>query len=562
MSETPRKLGPQTDRDPADEQIAKLTAELAEERARVERYETFLRGLQEGVIIQDDQSNIVRANTSAAKVLGLTMDQLLGRDSFDPRWELIDPKGDPLPPEMQPSMQALRTGKIIQDFILGVNMPDGKRRWITVTSQPFFKAGDPNAYMTTTTFVDITEKREWELELIRQSEELASAVREAEAASAAKTAFLANMSHELRTPLNGIVGVASVLSQTDLDERQREMVELIRTSGTALGRLLDDTMDLSRIEADRLEVTPSRFDLKQEMQAATDLFRVAANEKHLDYTVELERMCCNQVIGDAIRIRQIVSNLVANAIKFTDSGQIRIRIRLSHDDDNPGNCHLTVLVGDTGIGFSREDRSVMFNRFQQGDRSITRRHQGVGLGLSICRGLTEAMSGHISAWSRPGRGSVFRVTLPLQTAQPDDTSETMVALSELKPTAPITVLVAEDHPANQKMLQIILESADCKSVLVSDGAQAASAFRSQGFDCVILDMHMPVKDGIEAAKEIRQSDPASTTPIIMLTADTSGQGVKAAAEAGVDVLLHKPITAEGLLTAIQSALGGVVASSL
>ena len=321
-------------------------------------------------------------------------------------------------------------------------------------------------------------------------------------------------------------------------------------------------MDLSRIEADRLEVTPSRFDLKQEMQAATDLFRVAANEKHLDYTVELERMCCNQVIGDAIRIRQIVSNLVANAIKFTDSGQIRIRIRLSHDDDNPGNCHLTVLVGDTGIGFSREDRSVMFNRFQQGDRSITRRHQGVGLGLSICRGLTEAMSGHISAWSRPGRGSVFRVTLPLQTAQPDDVSETAVALSELKPTAPITVLVAEDHPANQKMLQIILESADCKSVLVSDGAQAASAFRSQGFDCVILDMHMPVKDGIEAAKEIRQSDPASTTPIIMLTADTSGQGVKAAAEAGVDVLLHKPITAEGLLTAIQSALGGVVASSL
>ena len=555
MPESPRRRGPNEDHDPAEQQIAKLTAELVEERARIDRYETFLKGLQEGVIIQDADSNIIRANKSAARVLGLTMDQLLGRDSFDERWGLIDPKGDPLPPDMQPSMQALRTGKAIQGFILGVSMPDGARHWLTVNSQPFFREGETEAFMTTTTFVDITEKREWELELIRKTEELAKSAKEAQAASAAKTAFLANMSHELRTPLNGIVGVASVLSQTDLDDRQREMVDLIRTSGTALGKLLDDTMDLSRIEAERLEITPSRFDLKSEMQAATDLFRIAANEKSLDYLVELERMCCNQVVGDAIRIRQIVSNLIANAIKFSDAGKVHIRIRLATSEDDSDRCELIVLVADTGLGFSRKDKAVMFNRFQQGDKSISRRHQGIGLGLSISRGLAEAMGGNIHAWSRPGQGSVFRVSLPLQTVQQNDLTEDTVTLSELTPTSPTRVLVAEDHPANQRMLQIILEAAECQNELVSNGADAVSMFQTGAFDCIILDMHMPGMDGIEAARRIRESDPASATPIILLTADTSGQGVKAAAEAGVDILLHKPITAQGLLTAIQSTLG-------
>lgn len=537
----------------SERQIAEMAAELKVGADRAKRFDSFLAGLQEGVIIQDENSNILEANPSAAEALGLTLDQLLGRHSYDPRWKLIDPNGHPIPPEMQPSNQALRTGQPVTGFVLGVEQPDRPTRWISINSQPYFASDSDRPVVTATTFVDITEKREHELELVRQSEALAIAVRKAEAANVAKTAFLANMSHEIRTPLNGIVGVASILDRTDLTPEQSEMVALIRTSGQALGKLLDDTLDLSRIEADRLEISKEKFNLKSEIQAATDLFRISANEKGLDYQADFQIGYCNTVVGDAIRIRQIISNLVANAVKFTEKGQIRIRIRFQSTRE-PGCCMLRVTVSDTGIGFSKEQQKRLFNRFQQGDRSITRRYGGVGLGLAISQGLAKAMGGTIHARSSPGKGSVFLIKIPLDTADKPVAETGSSPLPALSDVNPLRILVAEDHPTNQRMLNIILSAAGCETVLVSNGEEAVRKFTEQSFDCLILDMHMPELDGISATSRIRNLPGGSDIPVIMLTADTSGQGHSAAKAVGIDVLLHKPVTAEDLLTAMQTSL--------
>ncbi len=521
---------------------------------RSRQFDVFFDGLQEGVVVQDENSNIIEANPNAADVLGLTLDQLLGRDSFDPNWRIFDETGAPLPPEMQPSNQALTTGKPVTNFIVGVELANGTQRWISINSQPYFRPDETRPYRTATTFIDITEKRERELELVRQSVALEKAAKQAEAANAAKTAFLANMSHELRTPLNGIVGLASVLNQTSLDDEQSEMVSLILTSGKALGQLLDDTMDLSRIEAGRLEISNEAFNVEQEMHAAVDVFRIAATNKGLDFDVRVEAGCCATAVGDAIRIRQIISNLVANAIKFTDKGGVTVRIRFSASPSDTDGCMLNVLVADSGIGFSGEQKERLFNRFQQADRSITRRFGGVGLGLSISQELAAAMGGRIRARSTPGKGSVFRLTVPLKASRSETAGSCCPAPAPMPEVNKLHVLIAEDHPTNQRMLSIILETAGCVATLANDGNKAVEAFATGTFDCVILDMHMPERDGLSAAAEIRKTVGGADVPIIMLTADTSGQGQNRAKAAGINLLLHKPVTAESLLTAMQQVM--------
>ncbi len=401
---------------------------------------------------------------------------------------------------------------------------------------------------------DVTEKVAAEKALV-----LAKAA--AEAASRAKSDFLANMSHEIRTPLNGVIGIVDALSRTPLDPQQTEMVALIGSSGATLERLVSDILDVSKIEAGRLSLESRAFDLDEALAAPLNVMRLRAQEKGLAFNVERADAARGLFVGDSTRIRQILTNLLTNAVKFTAQGGVTVRIALRSDQDE--HTELTLEIEDTGIGFDSDHAAHLFDRFSQADPSITRRFGGTGLGLSICQSLAEMMGGRIEALSTPGVGSRFNVRLPLARAIPlADYEARDVAAPALKAMVqrPLKVLLAEDHPTNQRVVQLILAGPGVDLTIVEDGAQAITAFRASRFDVVLMDMQMPVMDGLTATREIRRLEAARCadvrTPIIILSANAMSEHRDQAMTAGADLHVPKPITAATLLAGLEAVTGG------
>jgi len=375
----------------------------------------------------------------------------------------------------------------------------------------------------------------------------------AEAANRAKSEFLANMSHEIRTPLNGVMGVASALGRTELSDAQSEMVGLIASSAETLESLLSDVLDLARIESGRLELKAEDFDLGQSVRDVAALFEPSARAKGLELVVEMSPEAGGVYIGDAPRIRQVISNLVSNAVKFTANGSVRIGVDARATD---GGAALALSVTDTGIGFDAEAAARLFERFEQADGSITRRYGGTGLGLAISRSLAEAMGGRLSATSRPGQGSTFTCELPLprssaaamSPAAPDDV--TPADLEQLR------VLLAEDHPTNRRVVELILNAAGVDLTCVENGAEAVDVWAMGRFDLILMDMQMPVMDGLTATRAIREREVREgrlRTPIYSLTANAMPEHARASAQAGADGHLTKPISAEALLRTVALA---------
>ena len=385
---------------------------------------------------------------------------------------------------------------------------------------------------------------------------------EAEAANRAKSEFLANMSHEIRTPLNGVMGVASALSRSSLDPRQREMVGLIESSAQTLEALLSDVLDLARIEAGRLEMRAEPLLPAQALQDVGALFRAAAEAKGLSFDLDLQGEALQRAaVGDAARLRQILSNLVSNAVKFTGNGAITLSLSADVEGAAEGEQITCVFrVRDTGIGFDADTARRLFDRFEQADGSITRRFGGSGLGLAISRSLAAAMGGELTATSIPGAGSVFELRLPMRAAT--TTSDERTAWPAEAGDAPggdigaLRVLLAEDHATNRRVVQLILGSAGIEPVCVENGAEAVYAWADGGFDLVLMDMQMPVMDGLTAIRAIRQREAAEgRTPvtILALTANAMPEDVAATRAAGADGHLTKPITAASLLDAVHQA---------
>jgi signal transduction histidine kinase/ActR/RegA family two-component response regulator len=385
----------------------------------------------------------------------------------------------------------------------------------------------------------------------RQGAELRSARRRAEDANRAKSEFLANMSHEIRTPLNGVVAMADALAQRDLNADEHDMIEVIRSSGATLERLLSDILDSARIESGQVTIETAPFHLGRAVQDVAALWRIPAEAKGVTITAHVDPTLDRMVDGDAVRVRQVLTNLVSNALKFTAEGQVGLTVKPGVE----GNVRFTVT--DTGVGFDEEQKARIFGRFQQADGSITRRFGGTGLGLAISRELVELMGGRLECDSRPGEGSRFWFEIPLPAVEEvGEASNEAPSVSDVR-EQPLQVLLADDHPANRKIIEIMLAATAMELVAVEDGAQALEAFKREAFDLVLMDMQMPVMDGLTATAAIRAfeaQDGRARTPILMLTANAMAEHVEAGRAAGADGHLTKPLTLAALFDGIARVM--------
>jgi PAS domain S-box-containing protein len=393
---------------------------------------------------------------------------------------------------------------------------------------------------------------------LASAEELRLALAASESASRAKSEFLANMSHEIRTPLNGVMGVAGALAKTALTATQGEMVSIIETSAKTLETLLSDILDLARIEAGKIDLRPEPFDLAGSVNACAAIFGATARAKGLDLVVDIAPAAISNYLGDAPRIRQILSNLLSNAVKFTTRGQVRLSVQAERGETG---SDLTFEVSDTGIGFDAETRDRLFSRFEQADGSITRRFGGTGLGLSISRTLAEAMEGTLEAAATPGEGARFilKIALPRCAGDLDIWSEPEPEIAPPQPARALRVLVAEDHPTNRRVIELILASTGVELLCVENGAEALVATELETFDLILMDMQMPVMDGLTAIRAIREREASAhrnRTPIYVLTANAMPEHVAASAAAGADGHLSKPILAENLINLVMDVSAG------
>ena len=380
---------------------------------------------------------------------------------------------------------------------------------------------------------------------------LADAQRNAEAANDAKSAFLAMVSHELRTPLNGVLGMARALQRTSLDSKQQGFVDTILRSGDGLLAILNDVLDISKIEAGRMDLEVAAFDLATLGDQTVELWAEAAAAKRLGLTCEAAPGLPRRVLGDETRVRQILQNLVSNALKFTEHGQVRIHLAPAPGADGDGGVLIT--VADTGIGMSSDQVNQIFRPFAPADAATAKRYGGTGLGLSICRKLASMMGGEITVESASGAGSTFRVWLPL----PEAEVEIGPVDANAQALPPLRILVADDNPINQTVARAVLEASGAVVETAADGAQALDRLRLSAFDVVLMDVHMPTMDGVEAVGRIRDGQAGrSDVPVIALTADAMA-GEEARLKAmGFDALQHKPVQPAALIGAISLALAG------
>ena len=422
-------------------------------------------------------------------------------------------------------------------------------RWLRVADRRTAAGG------IVTVCTDITD-------LKNDARALAEARDAAQAANAAKSQFLANMSHEIRTPLNGVIGVAQALAGTDLSAQQTEMLELIQSSGRTLQVLLSDILDLARVESGRLELSEEAFDLGRAVREAAQLYEASARDKGLQFFVDIAPEADRWIAGDVVRLKQILTNLVSNAVKFTGEGFVSLTAAAGPARD--GAPTLRFSVEDTGIGFDSQTRERLFSRFEQADGAITRKFGGSGLGLAISRQLAEMMGGDLDCESEPGGGSAFILTVPFRAAEAPAMSGAALVEDDAAERRTLRVLLADDHPVNRRVVEMILAQAEVALTSVEDGAQAVQATRDADYDLILMDMQMPVMDGLTATREIRLHEAAmglARTPIVMLTANALAEHITAAETAGADLHLAKPFDAAELLNLLVT-LPRAVAKSM
>jgi PAS domain S-box-containing protein len=526
--------------------VTKLQAAVTEAAATRERLEFAIQSAGDGYFEIDFDTMSYQPNPSLAKGLG-----------FDPGSKDMSTLRDRIHPEdadyVFGSLAAAKTGASRgwkQE--VRIRVASGGWRWMQLRAQ-VIEANETQGRKLIGTVVDMTAWKTLEAEL-------RAAKDAAEASSKTKSEFLANMSHEIRTPLNGVLGMAQALEQDELAPEQKEKVNVILDSGKSLMALLNDVLDLSKIEAGKLEIAPVPGDFLHTMKRTRQLFQAQAEDKGLDLLVRYDSRFPQRLSYDPVRVRQCVSNLISNAVKFTAKGSVEIAINAVRIE---GKSHMvSVEVSDTGIGMNEEAMGRLFSVFTQADNSTTRRFGGSGLGLSISRQLARMMGGDIVVRSTEGRGSAFTLTFKADEAEPAAAPAPKAEAAASAPAAGkrtlrgARVLLTDDNAINRQVIKLFLAPQGCEIQEATNGKEALDKVATQPFDIVLLDVHMPVMDGKEAIQRIRAaSQPWSTIPVIALTADAMSGDREKYLALGMTDYVSKPVDQRELLAKMHQVLG-------
>ncbi len=518
------------------------------------RVRSALDTLTEGLMVLDAKGYTVLANQSLARIMGVEPDALIGKLATQLPW--TDRQGQPMDKAHLPWVDAVKSGETRRNVLMYLQTQRGQRYTFRVNCSPILAAQKAQGVLIS--FQDVTELEEKEIALQHAKEE-------ADSANRSKSAFLANMSHEIRTPMNAILGFTELLrrggqSPQGADDRRRHL-DTIHASGTHLLELINDILDLSKVESGRLDLERVPFAPHTVVQEVVQVLEVKAQEKGLPLRMELPQSLPATVLGDPSRLRQVVTNLVGNAIKFTASGEVTVTLRL---DNTPSGARYCIDVKDTGVGIPPEKLESVFEPFVQAESSTARRFGGTGLGLTISRRITRAMGGDIIATSTLGRGSTFHVSFdpgPLDDVEyliPTQLRAQSLAATIIDSTPwvfpPKRILVVDDGAENRELIRLVLEETGLHVTEAADGQIALDLVAEQSFDLILMDMQMPVVDGVTATRLMRQRGIA--TPILAITANAMKGFEKDVHEAGFTGFHTKPLNIDTLLADLAQRLGG------